>query len=116
MSILLADDTLVRTLNRRFRGVDEATNVLSFPALECAPGQPPRAAPGVPLPLGDVVLALQTTQAEAASIGKPLADHVSHLVVHGVLHLAGYDHESVAEARAMAGLEAAALRPYDAQR
>ena len=105
LGILLADDALVRRLNREYRRVDEPTNVLSFP------GAWPRAA-GVaraPLALGDVVLARQTVAAEALALAKPVADHVSHLVVHGVLHLLGYDHRSVGEADEMERLEVGVL-------
>jgi probable rRNA maturation factor len=105
VSVLLANDATVRKLNADYRGKDRATDVLSFPAsgnvLEEAPGHP---APG-PLPLGDIVLALETVQAEAAAVGTPFADHVSHLVVHGCLHLLGYDHQTAADGARMEGLE-----------
>ena len=91
LCLVLADDRLQRTLNRRFRGKDRSTNVLSFD--------------GAPDGLGDVVLALETVQAEADAQGKSLADHVAHLVVHGVLHLMGHDHVGAAEARRMERLE-----------
>jgi probable rRNA maturation factor len=91
LCLVLADDRLQRTLNRRFRGKDRSTNVLSFD--------------GAPDGLGDVVLALETVQAEAESQGKSLVDHVAHLVVHGVLHLMGHDHVGAAEARRMERLE-----------
>ena len=100
LAIVLADDTLLRSLNRAWRGRDAATNVLSFPASGEAPP-----APGAPLLLGDVVLGFETVAAEAAAQGKPLADHLAHLVVHGVLHLLGYDHEADAEAERMEALE-----------
>jgi len=95
LCLVLADDRLQRTLNRRFRGKDRSTNVLSFD--------------GAPDGLGDVVLALETVQAEADAQGKSLADHVAHLVVHGVLHLMGHDHVGAAEARRMERLESAIL-------
>jgi probable rRNA maturation factor len=91
LCLVLADDRLQRTLNRRFRDKDRSTNVLSFD--------------GAPAGLGDVVLALETVQAEAVAQGKSLADHVAHLVVHGVLHLMGHDHARAAEARRMERLE-----------
>ena len=81
----------MRALNRDWRGKDKPTNVLSFPA------PPPPGAPG-PRHLGDIVLAYETLAREAAAEGKALADHAAHLVVHGVLHLLGYDHEAEAEA------------------
>ncbi len=104
LSIVLGDDRLLRDLNRQWRGIDKPTNVLSFPAL--APAPLPRAAPRL---LGDVVLAFETVRDEAADQGKPLADHLRHLVVHGVLHLLGFDHESAGEAARMEALEAAVL-------
>ena len=94
LAVLLADDAAVRDLNRRWRGKDRPTNVLSFPA----------AASAAPW-LGDVALAYETCAREAAEQGKALADHVAHLVVHGVLHLVGWDHQTDAEADEMEGLE-----------
>ena len=94
LAILLTDDAAVRELNRRWRGKDAPTNVLSFPAAESA-------APW----LGDVALAFETCAREAEGQGKPFGDHVAHLVVHGVLHLVGWDHQTDAEAERMEGLE-----------
>ncbi|WP_404417425.1 rRNA maturation RNase YbeY [Brevundimonas vesicularis] len=88
--VLLTDDAAVRELNGRFRDKDKPTNVLSFPA-------PENAFPH----LGDIVLAYGVCATEAEAQGKPLADHLSHLVVHGVLHLLGRDHEDDAEAEEM---------------
>ena len=88
--VLLTDDAAVRDLNARFRDRDRPTNVLSFPA-------PESAAPH----LGDIVLAYGVCAAEAETQGKTLADHLSHLVVHGVLHLLGRDHVDDAEAEEM---------------
>jgi probable rRNA maturation factor len=110
ISLLFADDARLRELNRDWRGKDAPTNVLSFPATRTVAGETP--APefaGVPLELGDVALAFETCRAEADRQAKPLADHVAHLVVHGVLHLVGYDHETTEEARVMEGLERAVL-------
>ncbi len=104
LAIVLADDGLVRMLNRDWRGRDAPTNVLSFAAGEGGP-----APPDAPLLLGDVVLAFETVAAEARAQGKPLADHLAHLVVHGVLHLLGFDHEIAAEARRMEALETRVL-------
>jgi probable rRNA maturation factor len=105
IGVLLADDATVRRLNADHRGEDRATNVLSFPTfehiLEVAPGH---LAPG-PVPLGDVVMALETVRAEAAAEGKPFLDHVRHLLVHGCLHLLGYDHETAEDQARMEGLE-----------
>lgn len=96
--VLLSDDAAVQDLNARFRGKDRPTNVLSFPAAVSA-------APH----LGDLVLAYGVCAAEAAAQGKSLADHLSHLTVHGVLHLLGRDHEAEAEAEAMEAEERAIL-------
>ena len=96
--VLLTDDAAVRELNARFRDKDRPTNVLSFPAAESA-------APH----LGDLVLAFGVCAAEARAQGKSLADHLSHLTVHGVLHLLGRDHEAEAEAEAMEAEERAIL-------
>lgn len=106
LSIVLADDETVRGLNRDWRGKDQPTNVLSFAALddEDAP-----IVEGAPLLLGDVILAFETCAAEAAEQDKPLADHFSHLVVHGVLHLLGYDHMDDDEAEEMESLETTLL-------
>lgn len=106
LSIVLADDETVRGLNRDWRGKDQPTNVLSFASLddEDAP-----LVPGAPLLLGDVILAFETCAAEAKEQGKDLADHFSHLVVHGVLHLLGYDHMDEDEAAEMEALETTLL-------
>lgn len=100
VTVLLADDREVRRLNRDHRGRDAATNVLAFPG-------EPGATPGEAGPrlLGDVVLAFETCAREARDQGKSLAHHLCHLTVHGVLHLAGHDHETEAEARRMETLE-----------
>jgi probable rRNA maturation factor len=111
LSLVLADDALLRRLNRDFRHRDKPTNVLSFPALSVT--ELARAAEGAGttsrVPLGDVVLALETMRAEAQVQGKTLAGHFAHLVVHGTLHLLGYDHLKAAEASRMEGLEVAVL-------
>ncbi|KIL97948.1 Metal-dependent hydrolase YbeY involved in rRNA and/or ribosome maturation and assembly [Paramagnetospirillum magnetotacticum MS-1] len=106
LSIVLADDATVQGLNRDWRGKDQPTNVLSFASLddEDAP-----LVPGAPLLLGDVILAYETCAAEAKDQGKTLADHFGHLVVHGVLHLLGYDHMDDEEAAEMESLETTLL-------
>lgn len=96
ISVLFCDDATIRELNKTWRGKDAATNVLSFPA----PG-PVRHRPM----LGDIAIAFGTTQAEAQAEGKSLAAHVSHLVVHGFLHLLGHDHEIEAQAEVMEAME-----------
>lgn len=100
VSVLLADDVKVARLNREYRGNDRPTNVLSFPA--DAPEVPGM---GQPRLLGDVVVALETSAREAVAAGKPLADHLAHLVVHGTLHLCGFDHEEDGEAERMEARE-----------
>jgi probable rRNA maturation factor len=97
VSLLLADDATLRTLNRDWRGKDQPTNVLSFPAID---GSLPSGS-GQPVLLGDVALAIETVQREAAAEGKPVADHLAHLLVHGVLHLLGYDHMDSDQAASM---------------
>ena len=99
-SVLLADDAAVARLNRDYRGKDRPTNVLSFPA-----DAPDWAGMSGPRLLGDVVVALETTAREAVAAGKPLADHLAHLVVHGTLHLLGFDHEAEDEAERMEARE-----------
>ncbi len=103
-SVVLADDVLVRRLNRQYGDRDKATNVLSFPV---AGGGAP--APGAPTMLGDVIVAFETATAEAKAENKPLGDHLCHLVVHGMLHLLGHDHATAAAARRMEGLEVRVL-------
>ena len=106
LSLLLADDAALRELNRHWRGKDAPTNVLSFAATPARPGEVPRPAlPGMPLILGDIAIAAETCAREAALQGKSRAQHLVHLVVHGVLHLLGYDHETEAEAEEMERLE-----------
>jgi probable rRNA maturation factor len=94
LSVLLTSDEAVRELNAKFRGKDQPTNVLSFPA-----------GPNPENHLGDIALAFETCEREAAEQDKPLAHHLQHLVAHGALHLVGYDHQSDAEAEAMEALE-----------
>lgn len=107
LSLVLADDAFVRRLNRDYRGQDKPTNVLAFASLDAAPPSPlaPCGAAGAPLLLGDVVVARETLEREAGEAGRALADHLSHLVVHGVLHLLGYAHEADADAARMEALE-----------
>ena len=97
LSVVLTDDASIRAINAQWRHKDEPTNVLSFPA--------PPAVPGAPHLLGDIVIAHETTKREAEAEGKPFADHLRHLAVHGFLHLLGYDHESDADAEVMERLE-----------
>jgi len=107
LSVVLADDETVRGLNHQYRGKDKPTNVLSFPLHEEEDGPAESLAPGGPLPilLGDVILAYGVVARESSEQGKPFADHLTHLVIHGVLHLLGYDHIEDADADRMENLE-----------
>jgi probable rRNA maturation factor len=102
LSVTLADDARVRSLNSEWRAKDKPTNVLTFPAVE------PDETATAPM-LGDVIIAFETVDREAREEGKTLPDHVSHLVVHGVLHLFGYDHLDDDEAEEMEAIETRAL-------
>lgn len=108
VSVLLADDALQRRLNRDWRGQDRATNVLAFPA-EAPATAPQPAVADLPQGLGDIVLAHGVVSREARRDGKTLADHLSHLVVHGYLHLVGFTHDAAAEAAVMEALEVRVL-------
>jgi probable rRNA maturation factor len=102
LAVMLTDDAGIRTLNLNWRGIDKPTNVLSFPAL------PPTGAGGpddAPRMLGDIAIAYQTTRKEADDEQKPFDHHLSHLAVHGFLHLIGYDHEKDDDAETMETLE-----------
>lgn len=116
VSVLACDDMRIRALNAQFRGKDRPTNVLSWPAWDLSP-EAPGALPEPPEPgtrddpeaLGDMALAFDTCQREAVEQGKSLDDHVTHLIVHSLLHLLGYDHEDDADALRMEETEAAIL-------
>ena len=101
-SVMLTDDAQIQELNRTWRAKDKPTNVLSFPAPEQPGGTGPRH-------LGDIALAYETLVRESEEESKELAHHFAHLIIHGVLHLLGYDHEIEAEAEIMEGLEVKAL-------
>jgi probable rRNA maturation factor len=101
VAVMLTDDAGIRTLNSNWRGIDKPTNVLSFPALQPTAGAPADA----PRMLGDIAIAYQTTRKEADDEEKPFDHHLSHLAVHGFLHLIGYDHENDDDADAMEDLE-----------
>jgi probable rRNA maturation factor len=102
LAVMLTDDAGIRTLNRNWRGQDKATNVLSFPALQPTGRQ---SADDAPRMLGDIAIAWETTRREADDEQKPFDHHLSHLAVHGFLHLVGYDHENEVDAEAMENLE-----------
>jgi len=128
LSVALVSDADIRELNHRYRHKDRATNVLSFPSIglgtiEAGPSAdmtPPTVLAPIPI-LGDIVLAFETISREAAGKSVSVQDHVSHLLIHGFLHLQGYSHETEDEAQIMEGLEIAALKrlsidnPYEIQ-
>ena len=97
ISLVLTNDASIRRLNRDYRGKDKPTNVLSFPTIE---------APGL---LGDIVLARETILREAEDKGVSFKHHFTHLIIHGLLHLLGHDHQTEAEAEKMEAIEIAAL-------
>lgn len=109
--VLGCDDTRIAALNADFRGKPRATNVLSWPSVEHAP-RVPGARPQLPLveELGDIAIAFDTCEAEALVQGKPFADHVTHLLIHAVLHLLGYDHENDLDAETMEAAERSILQ------
>ena len=102
ISLFLCDDLQMRQINRRHRQIDKATNVLSFPACDMPSHQ---IDPVTPTILGDIVIAAETVVREAKSLQIPVADHLMHLFVHGMLHLFGYDHTDDEMAETMESLE-----------
>jgi len=102
-SLLLADDATLRDLNLRFRGKDQPTNVLSFPAFPAL--QPGQVGGGDAGFLGDIAIAYETCEREAVALSIAFRDHLAHLIVHGLLHLVGYDHETDDDADQMEQLE-----------
>jgi len=103
VSIVLSDDDRVHALNRDYRGIDRATNVLSFTALEGENGSHLPA--DAPMLLGDIIVAFETVSGEAKQESKTLEAHLAHMVVHGMLHLMGYDHETDSDADEMETME-----------
>lgn len=99
LSLVFTNDADIREINAKWRHIDKPTNVLSFPAFALQPGQEPGEI------LGDIVIARETVEREAAEEDKSFDDHLSHLVVHGLLHLMGYDHQNDDEAEQMETLE-----------
>ncbi|WP_176086680.1 rRNA maturation RNase YbeY [Martelella sp. HB161492] len=99
LSLVFTDDAAIRVINAEWRNMDKATNVLSFPAFPIAPGDMPG-----PM-LGDIVVAYETVRREAEALDKPFEEHLTHLLVHGFLHLLGYDHIENTDAELMEGLE-----------
>lgn len=108
VSVLLTDDARQRGLNAAYRGKDASTNVLSFPGFD--PDDP--LPPGMAATLGDISVAFETTTREAEAQGLPFRDHFTHLLVHGLLHLLGYDHEDENEAETMEALEVEILAGF----
>jgi probable rRNA maturation factor len=107
LAIMLTDDAGIRTLNANWRKIDKPTNVLSFPALQPEGDGSDDDAPRM---LGDIAIAYETTRREADEEQKPFDHHLSHLAVHGFLHLIGYDHENDADAEDMENLERETLK------
>lgn len=99
VSLLFTDDAAIRSINAEWRSQDKPTNVLSFPAFPVTPGKMPG-----PM-LGDIILAHETLVREAHDLGKPFDEHLTHLLVHGFLHLFGYDHIEDDDAERMESLE-----------
>jgi probable rRNA maturation factor len=106
LAVMLTDDLGIRTLNKNWRGQDKPTNVLSFPALQPTARSLPDHGPRM---LGDIAIAYETVRREADDEQKPFDHHLSHLAVHGFLHLVGYDHQNDHDAEAMEALERAIL-------
>jgi len=99
VSLVLADDAMMAGINSEWRNQPKPTNVLSFPAFPLIPG-------GQPGPmLGDIILARETIEREALELGKPVDEHITHLIVHGFLHLFGYDHIENSDAEEMEAIE-----------
>lgn len=105
IAILGCDDARIAQLNADFRGKPAPTNVLSWPAEDRDPDDLPRGNPDDPAELGDIAIAFDTCQREAAAQGKPFHHHVTHLIVHATLHLLGHDHVEEGEAARMEALE-----------
>lgn len=112
ISVVLANDDLIQTLNREYRDKDKPTNVLSFAMLDSDDGWQAPTHPG-PCALGDLILAFETVERESTEETKPFRDHFTHLVVHGTLHLLGYDHIEDREAEVMESLEIQILKSMD---
>ncbi|MGI9434106.1 MAG: rRNA maturation RNase YbeY [Geminicoccaceae bacterium] len=109
VSLLLADDGEIQRLNSRYRQREKPTNVLSFPSMDLQRGRALVQEPRGPVMLGDIAMSFERLSEEAKRDEKPVLDHFAHLLVHGTLHLVGYDHENDEQADLMEGLEAAVL-------
>lgn len=119
VSVVMANDDLLRTLNREYRRKDKPTNVLSFPQYEHFGEESSLPPESEPVCLGDILLSFETIRREASEKKIPLADHTIHLMIHGTLHLLGYDHESDEETESMQDTEISIMKkiglknPYD---
>jgi probable rRNA maturation factor len=102
LSVLMTADAEMHALNKQWRGIDKPTDVLSFPSNDPE-------IPGQPQYLGDVALGFETALRDAEAMGRPFEGHVSHLLIHGFLHLLGYDHIAIEDAKVMEPLEAQIL-------
>lgn len=111
LGLLLADDSHICALNTRFRGIERPTNVLSFPEPDDAPVNREAIDQG-PGFVGEIAIAFETTEREAKELGTPFRDHLTHLFVHGVMHLLGYDHETESDAVEMEAMESAILAAF----
>lgn len=103
ISVFLINDARIKELNKEYRGIDKPTNVLSFPALDT--DEEIKITDDMTYLAGDILVSLETSEKEAMEEGKSLLDHLTHLLIHGVLHLAGFDHINDDEADVMEGLE-----------
>lgn len=116
LSIALVDDREIQRLNREYRGIDRSTDVLSFAQQENSDPQlvqPRSDEPTFPLILGDVILSVETTQQQASEQGKPFEAELYFLLIHGILHLLGYDHQTDDDARVMKLLEQEVLQELE---
>jgi probable rRNA maturation factor len=112
VSVVLSDDRELQILNKEYRGKDGPTNVLSFPGDDLDTSEDSFTSMGRPLILGDVVIAFETIRREAKDQGKALPDHLAHMLVHGVLHLCGFDHEQSEDAKTMESMEREILSEF----
>jgi probable rRNA maturation factor len=110
ISVKLTDDKEIRKLNRDYRGKDKPTNVLSFATLDAEENAQSSPVCALPYAIGDIVIAYETVKREAEAMNVPLRDHYTHLLVHGTLHLLGYDHEQEIDAKRMEKLEILILK------
>lgn len=110
ISVKLTNDREIRKLNHDYRGKDKPTNVLSFATLDAEEHAPSSPVCALPYAIGDVVIAFETVKREAEEMDVPFRDHYTHLLVHGTLHLLGYDHEQEKDAKRMEKLEISILK------